>query len=343
MEASPIRRADAVPLAPTTFALRGIGHYLPRTTVLSAALDARLGREPGWVEREFGIRERRVAAPDETSSHMASLAARAALAQAGWAPGDFDVIIGGCGVMEQPIPSTAVLVQRALGLGRSGIPSFDVNQTCLSALLAIDIAAMGFATGRWRRALIFSADIASAGLDDANCKTAAIFGDGAAALCLEAGGSGGLRGRRFETHGDGSHLATLRAGGTRVRVEEGYDALVEASRFRMDAFGIFKAAARALPTVIDGALADAGHDRSSIGLVVCHQASAPGIQHVKRLFPDGERKVVDVFATHGNQIAASIPSALSHAVATGLALPGTDVLLLGTAAGISAGAMVLRL
>lgn len=338
--AAPSRRTTPV-LAP--FALRGIAHYLPRTILTSTALDERLGREAGSVERDFGIIERRVAQPDETSSAMANAAARDALAQAGWEDGAFDVIIGGCGVMEQPIPSTAVLVQRALGLGRSGIHAFDVNQTCLSALLAIDIAAMGFATGRWKRALLFSSDIASAGLDDADCKTAAIFGDGAAAMCLESGGTSGLLSRRFVTHGEGSHLATLRAGGTRVRVEEGYDALVEASRFRMDAFGIFKAAARALPGVIDGALADAGHDRASIDLVICHQASAPGVQHVKRLFPDGERKVVDMFATRGNQIAASIPCTLSHAVAAGLAPPGTDVLLLGTSAGISAGAIVLRL
>lgn len=329
------------PLAP--LAIRGIATYLPRTVVPSAALDARLGRAPGGVEAEFGIAERRVAAPDETTSVMAAEAARRALDQAGWHDGAFDVVIGGCGVMEQPIPSTAVMVQRELGLGKSGIPCFDVNQTCLSFLRALDVAGMGFASGRWRRALIFSSDIASAGLDDTSAKTASIFGDGAAAVCVEAAGPGSLAAARFQTFGDGTHLATLRAGGTRVRVEEGYELLVEASRFRMDAFGIFKAAARALPAVINGALADAGLDRASIGLVVCHQASAPAVAHVQRLFPDGDRKVVDIFARHGNQIAASIPTALAYAMAGGRATPGTSVLLLGTAAGISAGAMVLRL
>lgn len=327
----------------TAFTIRSSAQYLPRTVVNSDELDARLGRQAGSVAAEFGIRERRIAAPDETTSQMAAAAGHEALARAGWAPNDLDVIIGGCGVMEQPIPSTAVLVQRALGLGRSGIPAFDVNQTCLSFMLGLDIADMGFATGRWRRALVFSSDIASAGIDASVPKTLAIFGDGAAAVCIEAGGTGGLIGRSTETHGDGSELATLRAGGTRVRVEEGYDALVAASRFRMDAFGIFKAAARVLPRVIDDALAQAGHDRSSIGLVICHQASAPGVEHVKRLFPDGERKVVDLFAVRGNQIAASIPSALAHAMAEGLAPAGTDVLLLGTSAGISATALVVRL
>lgn len=327
----------------SAFTLRGCGHYLPRNMVPSTDLDTRFGRNAGSIEAEFGIASRHVAAPDETSSVMAAEAARTALANAGWDAGDVGVIIGGCGVMEQPIPSTAVLVQRELGLGQSGIPSFDVNQTCLSFMLALDIADMGFATGRWSRALLFSSDIASAGTGGTPAKTSSIFGDGAAAVCLEAGGEGGLRGRRFATYGDGSHLATLRAGGTRIRVEDGYDALMEASRFRMDAFGIFKAAARALPEVIDGALADAGHDRSSIPLVICHQASAPGVKHVRRLFPDGDDKVVDLFPRHGNQIAASIPTTLSHAVRTGMAKAGDDVLLLGTAAGISAGAMVVRL
>lgn len=327
----------------SAFTLRGSGHYLPRKLVPSTDLDMAMGRGAGSVESEFGIACRHIAGEDETSSRMAAAAARVALERAGWEAGDLDVVIGGCGVMEQPIPSTAVLVQRELGIGGSGIHAFDVNQTCLSFMLALDIADMGFATGRWSRALVFSSDIASAGINGTAAKTSSIFGDGAAAVCLEAGGDGGLIGRRFATYGDGSHLATLRAGGTRVRVEEGYEALVEGSRFKMDAFGIFKAAARALPDVIDGALSQAGHDRSSIGLVVCHQASAPGVKHVRRLFPDGDRKVVDLFARHGNQIAASIPTTLSHAIETGLARTGDDVLLLGTAAGISAGAMVVRL
>jgi 3-oxoacyl-[acyl-carrier-protein] synthase-3 len=327
----------------TAFTIRGAGHYLPRTVVPSTDLDERFGRQPGSTEREFGIRERRVAQADETSSEMASLAAIDALDRAGWLPTDLDAIIGGCGVMEQPIPSTSIMVQRRLGLGRSGIMAFDVNQTCLSFVVALDVALMGIETGRWKRVLVFAADIASAGINGTSPKTMSIFGDGAAAICIEAGGPGRLMGRRFESHGDGSHLATLRAGGTRVRVEEGYEAIVEASRFHMDAFGIFKAAAKVLPRVLDDALADAGLDRSTIDLVICHQASGPGVEHVKRLFPEGSAKVVDVFATQGNQIASSIPSVLSHAIGTGVARPGMNVLLLGTAAGISAGAMVLKL
>lgn len=328
----------------SAFTIAGWGAYRPRTVLASASLDARHAAPPGWHEAEFGIASRHVAAPDETSSMMAAEAARAALARTGWERGEFDAIIGGCGVMEQPIPSTAALVQDRLGLGKSGIAAFDVNQTCLSFMAALDVAGMGIAAGRWQRVLVFAADIASCGLDPADPKIRSIFGDGAAALAIEACESGrGIAGAKFVTHGAHHALAQLRAGGTRLRVEEGYAALLAGSRFEMDAFGIFKAAARALPGVIDAALAQAGIGKDELACVVCHQASAPGVEHVRRLFaPHGER-VVDLFASHGNQIAASIPTCLAHALDHGLAGPGDHVLLLGTAAGISAGAMVLRL
>lgn len=330
----------------TPLLVQGIASYTPRTVVPSTVLDVRFGQDPGWTEATFGIAARAVADPDETSSAMGAAAARAVLAKAGWAPDGFDVLIGACGVMEQPIPSTGALIQEAMGLGRSGIPAFDVNQTCLSFLLALDIAAMGIETGRWRRAMIVSSDIASAGLHGAAPQVAAIFGDGAAAVCVEAGteaGGPGLLARGFETYGEGRHLATLRAGGTRLRVAEGYDALLAGSRFEMDAFGIFRAAARVLPRLIDRVLNEAGLTRNTVDLVVCHQASAPGVEHVRRLFAGTPGRVVDIFATHGNQIAASLPTVLAHAMGSGLARPGSTVLLLGTAAGISAGAMVLRL
>lgn len=326
------------------FRIVGWSAYRPERLVTSADLDARLDKPSGWVEAQFGITRRGVAGPHETTSTMAAEAARRALAMAGWDDGDFDVLIGGCGVMEQPIPSTAILVQQKLGLGRSGIPAFDVNQTCLSFLAALDVAALGIFAGRWRRAVIFASDIASAGLDDADAKTLSIFGDGAAAIAIEASdGPEGLLSARFESYGDGYDLATLRAGGTRLRVEEGYEALVAGSRFRMDAFGIFKAAARRLPKVIDKALTGAGVAREDLAAVICHQASAPGVAHVRKLFAPAGVPVIDIFAETGNQIAASLPTVLAHALDHDLVRRGDAVMMLGTAAGITAGAVVLRL
>ncbi len=329
----------------TPMILAGLGAYAPRENRSSQALDAVFGQPAGWTEAQFGIASRGVAGPDETTSMMGAEAARRALAMAGWSDGEFDVLIGACAVMEQPIPGASVLIQEALGLGRSGIWALDVNQTCLSFLAALDVAAMGFETGRFRRALIVSSDIASAGLDWNTPAAASIFGDGAAAVCVEAGGEPdgpGLLSRGFETYGEGKDLATLRSGGTRIRVEHGLAALAEGARFHMDAFGIFKAAARALPALIDRVLGEAGLTRETVDVIVGHQASAPGIEHVRRLMGGDPDRVIDIFATHGNQIAASLPTVLVEARARGLLGPGKTVLLLGTAAGISVAAMVLR-
>lgn len=329
----------------TPLTLTGYGAYTPRDLRPSSDLDAVFGQAEGWTEAQFGIATRGVAAPDETTSMMGVEAARRALAMAGWAPGEFDVLIGACGVMEQPIPGTSVLMQEGLGLGRSGVWAFDVNQTCLSFVTALDIAAMGFQSGRFRRALIVSSDIASAGLDWDTPASAAIFGDGAAAVCVEAGNDPkgpALLARGFETYGEGKDLATLRSGGTRIRIEHGLEALTEGAKFHMDAFGIFKAAARALPRLIDRVLGEAGLTRETVDVVVCHQASRPGVEHVRRLMGGDPDRVVDLFSSHGNQIAASLPSVLVEAQAQGRLQPGRTVLLLGTAAGISAAAMVLR-
>jgi len=329
----------------TPLRLCGLGVYEPRQALASDELDARYGREAGFTQSQFGLSSRRFASPDETASMMGAAAARDALAAAGWADGEFDVLIGAGGVMEQPIPGTSILVQQALGLGRSGISAFDVNQSCLSFLAALDVAAMGFATGRWRRALVVSSDIASAGLDWRQPTASAIFGDGAAAACLEAGDDAdgpALLARRFESYGEGRDLATLKAGGSRVRLEDGLEAFEDAAKFHMDPFGIFKAAAKRLPPVIDKVLEDAGLDREGVDLIVPHQASRPGLDHLRKLVGGDPARVVDVFGEHGNQIAASIPTALHSAWRDGRLTPGSTVLLVGTAAGISIGAMVLR-
>lgn len=329
----------------TPLRIVGYGQYLPRQLRSSSELDAIFGEAAGWTEDKFGVRQRHVAQPDETSSMMGAAAAREALTMAGWGDGEFDVLIGACGVMEQPIPGTSVLIQNALGLGKSGVWAFDVNQTCLSFLTALDVVAMGMETGRFKRALIVSSDIASAGLDMKDPQTAAIFGDGAAAVCIEASrdvAGPALLSRCFETYGEGKDLATLRAGGTRIRVEDGFDALLEGSHFRMDAFGIFKAAARNLPRIIDQVLGEAGLTRQTVDLVVCHQASHPGVEHVRRLMGGNPDRVIDRFGGLGNQIAASLPNVLVEAHASGRLAPGNTVLLLGTAAGISIAAMVLR-
>lgn len=273
---------------------------------------------------------------------MGAQAAEAALDDAGWRPDSLDVVIGACGVMEQPIPGTAALIHRRLGLDRAGVAAIDVNATCLSFLIGLQTAATGFAAGMWRRALVVSADIASAALDFDDLEASVIFGDGAAAAALSAEGEGRLLSCVFRTWSDGADLCRLEAGGTRLRPEAGLSTFIEAARFRMDGPGVFRAAARRIRGVLTDAFTQSTIDPKEISVVTPHQASRPALDYLSRVLPGSADRVIDIFASEGNQIAVSMPSALHAARRKGLCSPGRIGLLVGTSAGLSLGAAVVR-
>ncbi|MBN9070346.1 MAG: ketoacyl-ACP synthase III [Rhizobiales bacterium] len=324
------------------FGIAGTGTYLPRQTVAAAEYEQLTGLPSGHVTKKFGVVRRHRAAPDETSSWMAEQAARTALADAGWEPQSLDVIISACGVMEQPIPGTAALVQRRLGLGGSGISAFDVNATCLSFLLAFDRALAGFALGEWRRALIVSADIASAALDFSDAEASVLFGDGAAAIALEAGGPHVRMAQVFRTYGDGADLCRLEAGGTRLRPADGIDRFLAHAKFRMDGPALFRVTAHRFPGFMNELLGAAGISATELHCILPHQASRAALEHLKRSLPDGTGKTVDLFAEVGNLIATSIPFTLATAWREGRLRPGELGLIVGSSAGVSLGGAVIR-
>ncbi len=327
---------------PISFKISGSGAYVPRRSVASSELDTLCGLNIGSIESLFGISERRWAEPDETSSVMGAAAAKAALDEAGWSGQDLDVIIGACGVMEQPIPGTSALVQRRLGLGDKGIPAFDINATCLSFLLALDRMLVGFALGEWKRGLIVCADIASAALDFSDAEASAIFGDGAVAFALEADGPHTRRAHLFRTYADGADLCRLEAGGTRLRPHDDLNAFLAHSRFRMDGMGVFKATARRFQPFTTELFAKSGITPDDISVIIPHQASAPALEHLKRSLPGGHAKCIDIFGTTGNQIATSLANALHTARRTHRLVPGTHGLLIGSSAGISLGGAIIQ-
>jgi len=329
------------PLA-VNFSLCGISVVLPRRKVPSAEIDIKLGKAAGWTETHHQIRNRYWANLSETSSALAARAAREAAEEANWPLKSVDAIIGACGVMEQPIPGTAVLIQEKLGLGRSGIQSFDVNATCLSALLAMNLAVNGFVTGQWKRVLIVGADIASAALDFSNPEASVIFGDGAFALALETGGSSQWQAYRLASYGQGAELCQLAAGGTRVRLHDDAEAFQRQSYFQMNGPGVFKATSRRFPGFVKALMKQANRTMSEVDSIIPHQASAPALEFLKRTLPDSRRKVIDIFADYGNQIAVSIPHALHEARRTSRINPGQTSLFIGSSAGISLGGAVVK-
>ncbi|MDO5657374.1 MAG: 3-oxoacyl-[acyl-carrier-protein] synthase III C-terminal domain-containing protein [Paracoccus sp. (in: a-proteobacteria)] len=338
------REAGRAQAAPVALAIRGTGAYLPRQRRDSRQIDARLGWPLGETARRFGIEGRYVADAGETSSMMGAVAAERALQAAGVGARDLDLILGACGVMEQPIPSTAVLIQSRLGLEGTGIPAYDINATCLSFVAALDHAGLMIAAGRARHVLIVSADIASVGLDWSRPEGAAIFGDGAAAVVLGRADEGeaapALLATRIETYSEGREACVLAAGGTRINPARGIapsDAL-----FRMDGQAAFRTASRHLPRFVARLLAASGLRRDDLDLVIPHQASAQALDHAAALLGFDDSRLINIFARCGNQIAASIPMALHEAVSTGRLKRGQNALLIGTSAGVSLGGAVLR-
>ena len=197
--------------------IAGVGRYLPERVVPSAEVEALCGLPPGWIERRSGVRERHWATT-ETSSYMGAQAAREAVAEAGLALSDIDLIMNASGTPEQAIPDGGPLVQRQMGLGSSGIACLSVHATCLSFLAALDLCANLLATGRYQRILIVTSEIGSVGINFKDPESASLIGDAAAAAVVvrtPPGEAAALSAARLETYGDGADFTAIRGAGTR--------------------------------------------------------------------------------------------------------------------------------
>lgn len=195
----------------------GMGKYLPQQKISSLELDKKLNLPLGSFEKKSGLISRHFASNQETTSYMGAQAALEALKNAQLKTTDIDLIIGACGAAEQAIPSTAVLIQKQLGLENSGIACFDINSTCLSFLTALDTISYLIDGGRFKRALIVSSEIPSAGINWQDMETCSIFGDGAAACIIEkSDGSSRIIQSYMETHSSGSTFCQIQSGGTRM-------------------------------------------------------------------------------------------------------------------------------
>ncbi len=334
------KRSTPIPLR-----ILGTGEYIPSQRVMSGEFDSRWSKPAGWTRRHVGIDYRHHAGPEEPASLMAARAAEDALTRAGLRADQLDCVVSACSVMEQAIPCTGVLVHRRLGLAGSGIPAFDVNATCLSFVTALDLVASLIAVGRYRRVLIVSSEVASAGLDWNDPETAPLFGDGAAAVVVEAGAAG--QGSAFiaahmETYSEGADLCRVRAGGTRLRIDDDLEGFKQAARFEMSGKATYRLAAQHLPRFMERLSARAGVGVGELRKLVPHQASAKALRHLEQALGLRADLLVRVLESHGNQLAASIPVALHTAIERGEIVRGDLIALVGSGAGLSFGGAVLR-
>ena len=301
--------------------------------------------QPGTVERLTGVRWRHHRDGRDQVA-LAAAAAGEAFTSSGIDPSAIDAIVHASAVPYQSIPATAPLVQRALGLPDGAVAAFDVNATCLGFLAALQLATASIECGRWRCVLIVCSELASRGLDWSDPATAGLFGDGAGAAIVAADGDGRSHGGAIleialATYPSGYEASSLVAGGTRLDHDADPDAFERHRRFRMDGRELFALTRRHLPAFVAGVLERTGWTMDEVDCVVPHQASPHALRHMARALGVPDDRMVDIAATHGNQIAASLPIALDHARRAGMAGPGARVLLVGTAAGVTLGAATM--
>ncbi len=322
--------------------LEGTGSAVPGAHVLSSEIDARLGRKEGWLYKRTGVFGRYVCA-GENQVDLAVVAAQRALASAGVDAKDIDLILFAAAVPYQSIPATAPLVQARLGIADGACAAFDINSTCLSFLSAVDMLAALLAAGRYRRGLVVAAEIASRALpwDDAP-ETAGLFGDGAAAAVISAGdGGSALVAASMETHATAYEACQLGSGGTRFDYHRAPAEFAAHALFEMQGEMLFRTTIRHFPGFVERLLAQAGWTHADVDVIVPHQASPGALAHLARKSGFRPDVVVDIARDYGNQVAASMPTALDIAMRAGRVRPGSRMLMLGTSAGVSFGGLAL--
>ncbi|MGQ6007668.1 3-oxoacyl-[acyl-carrier-protein] synthase III C-terminal domain-containing protein [Serratia sp. IR-2025] len=315
------------------------GAALPPNRVASSTLDARLGKPVGYVEKRSGIVYRYHAADDASQAELAAAALQDALARSAIPVASIDLLISASAIAVQALPCSAAHILKVAGLA-PGTPGFDINSSCVSFISALQVAAGLLNAGTYRRIAIVSADLASRGIDWQHEESSLIFGDGAACAIVERGdGTGGILASLVETYPAGSELCEIRAGGTRRNPRAGM--CEQDFLFHMQGKPLFRQASALIEGYLDRLLSASGLTLAQIATVVPHQASHLSLEHMRKRLHVSSEALVDIYRHHGNQVAASIPTALHAAVTTGRFNPGQPVMLIGTAAGLALAGMVL--
>ncbi|HUL90415.1 MAG TPA: beta-ketoacyl-ACP synthase III [Pseudolabrys sp.] len=315
----------------------GCGSYLPARIVSNDELARSVSTTDEWIVQRTGIRERHIAAPGELTSDLAVHAARAALTNARVEASSIDLIVLATSTPDQTFPATAVSVQAALGITRGA--AFDLQAVCSGFVYALQVTDALLRGGSYKRALVIGAETFSRILDWNDRTTCVLFGDGAGALVLEAQPQAGTREDRgiLATHlrSDGRHRAKL-------YVDGGPSSTQTVGHLRMEGREVFKHAVAMITDVIEGAFKATGYSAAEIDWFVPHQANKriiDGSAHKLGIAPE---KVVITVDRHGNTSAASIPLALSDAVADRRIKRGNLILLEAMGGGFTWGSALLR-
>jgi 3-oxoacyl-[acyl-carrier-protein] synthase III len=318
-----IARANGVPVSIT-----GLGTYVPERVLGNVELSTIVDTSDEWITERTGIKERRIAAPEQAMTDLAFPAAQDALAQAGADPLELDLVVVATVTPDMMFPTTAALLADRLGARNAA--AYDLLAGCTGFVYALAQAHGMVSAGLSRKALVVGGDVLSKILDWTDRSTLVLFGDGAGAVVVEPVDEGGFLGFELGADGEGGRHLWLPGSGSRVFAEA--DRLV-----KMNGPEVFRFATRVLVSSANAVLEECGFDIADVDVYVPHQANIRIIEHAARkLGVDRERVVVNV-DRFGNTSSGSIPLALADAVADGRLHPGAVVLMTGMGAGLTWG------
>lgn len=308
---------------------------VPPQIQTAAELAPLIGQSADWIIQRTGVHSRHVAGDLRDPALLAAESARPLIETHGTP----DCLIYAGTIPRQMLPEVSVFLHRELGL--SPLPSFSVNSACMSFLTAMNVADALLERQAYKRVMICTAELASRGRNFAEPESAALLGDGAAAVLLESvDGPSCILKSLTETWSDGADLACVRGGGTNLPpdtpgISDG-DHL-----FHMDGEQLLRLTVPRLKRFLERFFADTSLRPATVRLVVPHQPSGPAMRMLDRLGFD-PATVINIIRDYGNCVAASMPMALAIAEQEGRLRRGETFLLLGTAAGISLGAALVR-
>lgn len=317
--------------------VRGIGATVPRRIMKNADFEDILETSDEWIVQRTGIRQRHIAGEGETTASLGEAAARQALDDAGLTPDDIDLIILATSTPDNTFPATAVDIQNRLGM-KHGF-AFDIQAVCSGYVYALNTADLYIRGGMAKRVLVIGAETFSRLLDWSDRTTCVLFGDGAGALVLESGQGTGSSADR------GVLVASLRSDGShkeKLFVDGGPSSTGTVGHLRMQGRDVFKHAVGMITDVVEATFEAAGITADDLDWFVPHQANKRIIDASARKLGIAAEKTVVTVDRHGNTSAASVPLALSIAVADGRVRRGDLVLLEAMGGGFTWGALLLR-
>ena len=321
-------------------AIRGWGMYAPERVMTNEEMATFVDTSDEWIRSRTGIAQRHILADDETTSSLATHAARQALAQADLPADQLDLIIVATCTPDYLLPSTACLVQEALGAKNAA--AFDLGAVCSGFMYALVTGSQFVQTGNYRNVLVVGAESLSRFLNFKDRTTCVLFGDGAGAVVLQANESpAGVLSFVLNAQGSGADLIKVPAGGSAAPGMRG--SLAEEDYYiHMSGGEVYQFAVRTMSDDSAQAIRKAGLTPDDIDLIIPHQANIRIIEAVSRRLDFSMDKFFVNIDRMGNTSAASIPMALCEAVAAGRVRPGANIVFVGFGSGLTSGATVVR-